>query len=102
TQQWQRKRAQQARKQRALTQCLDTRGNQLRKSLRGLEKNIADKTITDDDVSLSPKESITLDKTAVVEVNRLLQQKRGRLDLLIALDRLGSHVQQCHPRPLNP
>src|SRR5690606_10493800 len=66
-----------------------------------LEQRIADKTVTDDYVGLAAKQPVTLDKTTVVEVDRLLQQHSGSLDLLIAFDCFDAHVKQCHSRLRN-
>ena len=78
-------------------------GDEARRALHRLERDVARKAVGDDDVGLAAAESVALDE-AVERQGQMAggaQPGGGVLDLVGALHLLGADVEQAHPRPVD-
>src|SRR5690606_37951441 len=74
-----------------------------RRSLRGLERDIAGKTFGDHHVHRALTDVVALHEAAIVYglQRRLAQHAPGFLDLLLALDLLHAHIEKANRRALD-
>lgn len=96
-QQRQRQRTDQLRRQSIAEALFDPRRHHGSQAFAGLQQDVADETVADHHVGLAAIQAIALYVSAEIQPLRLLQQTRRQLDLLVALDLLGPHVEQGDP-----
>ena len=88
------------RPKRALEGAAQQVGDEARRALGGLERDIAGEAVGDDDVDVAARQLVAFGEAVEAErqVVRLAQQRGGVLELVGALQFLGADVEQLHAR----